>query len=249
MEYHTAYFRQESERNLSSLVLQQVYHKTKNLPIVFTCVGWAEETGYRNGETIGEATLEGGGRMKRNSCEQGHKACEMEEALSPKPAAKAVADLMDWFYARGLQLCIKKGEDGIYQVGRILRRQFIASKIDISLVGMLGVGRRLCIFHVGNTSVRVLNLQKGVAYSKELQLTGGGKHGIGMQYAFMEPGIGVMLGTDGFWKGVSHMCVEECLNVKELDGQFRVEKRLWELGKQGELQGGTDMAVVLLVTK
>jgi len=234
MEYHTAYFWQDSERNLSSLALQQVYHKGKKLPVVFACVGWSEE------DVSG--TEPGSGKTGEGSCQD-------REMPASKPSAKVVAALMDWFYTRGLQQCMKKGEGGIYQVGRMLHRQLTVHHNDATLVGILGVGKRLCIFNLGNAFVRVLNLQKGVAYSKELRLAEGDKHGIGIQYVLMEPEVGVMLGTDGFWKGIAEVCVEECLNVKELDGKIRVEKRLRELGKQGELRGGTHMAALLLVTR
>lgn len=203
MQYHTAYFWQDSKRNLSSLALQQVYCKRKKLPMVFACLGRAE----------------------------------------------GVAALMDWFYIRGLRCCVKKGGRGIDQAGRSIYHRLAAQHSHVPLVGILGVGKRLCIFNLGNASVRVLNLKKGAAYSRELQLGGRDKYGIGIQYVLMEPEVGVMLGTEGFWKGIAELCVEECLNVKELDGKIRVEKRLQELGKQGELRGGTNMAAVLLVTR
>lgn len=210
MEYHTAYFWQDSEGNQASLTLQQVYHKAKRLPVVFACMGWSEEE---------------------------------------KLAAKAVEKLTDWFYAEGLSQCIRKGEKGIYKVGGRLYRQIKANNITASLVGILGMGAHLCIFYVGKASVRILNLQKGVGYSKDLQLTGRDKRGIGMQYASMEPGVGVLLGTDGFWQGVEGLCVEDCLNVKELDGKMRVEKRLREVGKLGKERGGDNMAAILLVSQ
>lgn len=229
MEYHTAYFWQDSKRNLSSLTLQQLYYKTKRLPIVFACAGWSEQ-----GTCVAEV---GTSKQEEGSC-----------GGTFRPAGKIVTELADWFYGGGLYRCVKRGEGGIYQVGGEIYRQLVKQHSNIPLVGILGVGRRLCIFHIGKVSVRMFNLKKGTAYSQEIRLADGDKQGIGMQYALMEPGVGVMLGTDGFWKGISEVCVEECLNIRELDGKMRVEKRMRELGKQGELQGGTHMAAVLLVT-
>lgn len=205
MEYHTAYFWQESERNLSSLALQQVYHKRKKRPIVFACVGRSSTT--------------------------------------------AMSILLEWFYGHGLQQCTKRGERGIYYVGKSIRRQLIASHITTPLVGVLGVGRRLCIFYVGETSVRVLNFQREGACNKELKLEADGRYGVGIQYVLLEAEVGVLLGTDGFWEGISEECVEEYLNVKELDGRIRTGRRFQELAKRGEQRGGTQMAAVLLVTK
>lgn len=218
MEYHTAYFWQEWEENLSSLALQQVYYNKKELPVVFACLGWSRQ---------------GRGRI--------------EESAVSKPASGIVARLMDWFYGCGLQQCIKKGEKGIYRAGESLRRQLKNDRSEVALAGILGIGSRLCIFFTGEVSIRVLNLQDGEAHSKELRLAEKDSPGLGIQYAFMEPGVGVLLGTDGFWKGISGVCVEECLKGKALDGKLGPERRLRELGERGEQQGGTHMSAVLLV--
>ena len=122
----------------------------------------------------------------------------------------AAEELTDWFYAVGLSLCLRKGEAGMYDLGhklyRQLRRSIRKQKKEnpesltgesSSFIGILGVGRRLCIFSLGEAALRVRVLHSGGVPGRELPFPERDGQAVGIQYATMDKGTGVLLERKG----------------------------------------------------
>ncbi len=214
MQYLAAYYWQSANRNSSSLMLQQVYHKRRKLPVLMACV-CLNQTDKNNGK-------------------------------------KMITRLTDWFYGKVLPLCAGKGEKGIAIIDKSLKSFLKKEETNLKGVQMSGVfcvGNFLCFWEQGEQNIRLLNLRMHDSQMKELQMEKSEEQRIVFQSGVMQPGVGILLGTHGFYAGIPANVLKDCLNIKELRDQGHVEKRLQELGELGEARGGVDISAVLLVTR
>lgn len=65
----------------------------------------------------------------------------------------------------------------------------------------------------------------------------------------LEPGVGLLSANMSLFAGVSKEQILDCLAVKKLDGELRLQKRLQELGEEAAGKGKEHPAAVLVVTR
>lgn len=174
--------------------------------------------------------------------------CEKERVIGER----IVTDLADWFYEVALPLCVQKGELAIEGIGKSLKNCLKTEEENLEgvwLSGLFCVGRMLCFWGHGEANVRLLNTKKQASQIKELKIGDARGPEISLCSGMMEPGVGILLGTKDFYRGIPLKVMEECLDKKELVDLPCMERRLSELGNMAEANGGMNRLAVLLVTK
>lgn len=183
-------------------------------------------------------------------------ACVCSQTTNDGRAEALVKALTDWFYQIGLPTCSKRGEKGMRIIVAALKKCIIGNlrkKVSgfekLQIGGVLCVGNTLCFFQQGRLRIAVLNRKNQHSYSRELLLEAKCNEEMIFREATIQSGVGILLTTDNFYASICPERVEECLSMKELETQMQLEKRLQELGKLGETNGGTDMGAVLIMMK
>lgn len=226
MQYLSSYYWQEEVPALTSLVLQQLVHRKKNEPFLFSCiaVGELQGKGLYNAHFVEQMTewfrTEGRKLLfgrKQNQFE------EIERELR-KEIMRVDEELSAYVRAKGLE-----------EVKRI------------SVIGLLCVRNRFWLFQRGETRAYLLNAKFDRANCRSL--LGTDNKQLTIQSGMMEPGIGLLLATEDFVAKLSKGQLEECLSVRELQGVSGIHRRLAELGAQARQEGARNMGAVLLVTK
>lgn len=223
MQYFTAYYRQSETGSLVSVLLQQVYHKKRKLPVILACIGEEGDIPWTR------------------------------DAEPPKESRELLYKLSDWFYGTGLSLCSRPGERGmtaaadsllqrLYEI-RSKRTQLTACR----LTGILCVGQRVLLFWQGEQQFRLLNIRNHRPYCQELQLGEQDEDGVHFQLGTIQRGAAVLLATKGFNGCLSAQKRQECLNVREIHSQEQSERRLKELGLCCEAEKGNGLGAVLIV--
>ena len=67
-----------------------------------------------------------------------------------------------------------------------------------------------------------------------------------IQRGAMEAGIGILIASDSFYKSIPQEDMQECLAVKDIRDPGQAQRRLLELGRAAERNGGRGMAAVLV---
>jgi len=117
---------------------------------------------------------------------------------------------------------------------------------QVSFAGIFCLGEHFLLFGRGNAGIRLLNhgirktcVGNPIGCGEELQI----KQGV------MEPGIGLLLATNSFYRNVEEDAMREGLSVEEVLNGIQTEKHLRELGRAAERAGGGNMAAVLLYAR
>lgn len=224
MQYFTSYYFQSDEINASSVLLQQVCHKRRKLPVVLACV-CEENTRFR----------------AKDSCEY-------------KYGIVWLRNMADWFYGSCLPLCSHNGERGSETIFDNLLEYmnkippYPGENTAISSAGILCVGDSFLLFRQGTQRISLLNTRNHRPYCHEIKMQQGNKKGMDFLTGILQRRVGILLATEGFRNCVPDKRREECLNVQEMRTQERVERRMRELGIYAEEQGGTDLGAILIVT-
>lgn len=158
-------------------------------------------------------------------------------------------ELTDWFYGTALSLCGKYGIKGMETAAENLNKILIQSRKDgeADMAGIFCVGSSFQIFQWGKTKISILNDRNHHANCRELRMDAGGWEAT--QRGILQRNVGILLSSEGFWTVIPRRVIEECLQVRELRTQNKVDARLRELGCFGEEKGGTNMGAVLLVSR
>lgn len=140
------------------------------------------------------------------------------------------------------QECLKRMEQQLYRC-----RQDWAAAPDFWTAGILAIGEVFLLFHEGAVKIALCNTGFG---RPALQEIGGddpvcGK-GMQLQRGSMEAGIGVLLASESFYGNIPGEDMRSCLWVKDIRDSRQVQKRLLELGRMAERQGGRQMGALLL---
>lgn len=214
MQYLAAHFWQSANHDVSSMTLQQVYHKKKKMPVVLACI--------------------------------------CTDAKNVKERKRLVTELTDWFYEIGLPLCDKHEGRRMRSVAGSLEgalKKSVANALEMQVAGVFCVGKSLILFQKGSLQMHLLNTRNLRTHSSALQLEADANEGLTLQEGWVQPGIGVLLTTKSFENHVTASRIEECLNIREIRTEERMERRLRELGQFGEARGAEDIGAVLLLAR
>lgn len=152
-----------------------------------------------------------------------------------------VREMKDWFQREGILLC--RGADEKRAEGRITEalKAFVSDGID--LIGILMAGDRFWLIQgKGQYGIFYLfNRRILKAHVRPLPVSGvicGG----------MEKGIGILMGSRGFFEGLSSEWLEQCLAVHEISREIQVDNRLKELEQEGYGRCGTRGCAIYVKT-
>ncbi len=214
MHFFATHFWRAQEGGGSSLVLQQVYHRRKKIPIVLACI-------CNNGRVDGSL-------------------------------AKG---LIHWFYGEGLKLC-RKGERGIDSIERgfvAYVEQALAEErgggAKPELIGMLLVGQCFVMVQKGGLGAKLLNQKNHRSHCRSFVGREVPGEEISVRRGRIQKGVGVLLTTAVFDEGIGDVTVEECLEVRSLRSQERLERQLRELGTAVAAKGAGCVGAVLIVAQ
>lgn len=243
MEYMSSFYWQQEENahNSTSLLLQQVMLGKNTVLLGGICTDKADNAGRESSYLTGQ--------------------------------------LLGWFYGRGLTLFHKGGEKEMREMqkslGEVLNRlsRELATcknrkKIPVQnpgpdISGILCIGCHFVVFYCGEQRIYALNTK---FLRPHMKCLAGGREsvpdqGIQMKYGILQPGVGILLATEPFYRYLTDDMLRECLAARQLRTQLQLDKRLEELGRAAEhIRAGEaqrennknadpNMGAVLLVTK
>ena len=224
MNYQTAYYWQE-KGNGASLVLQRFQRKRGKIPVVFLAI-------CRTNNTPGAGDF-------------------------------FQTRLLDWFRYQGLALCGRGTWADMDKMQTTLENTItsameemkeVCTPENMDFTGVIGVGGTVLLFSCGEQ--RSYLLQRGFRNGRLYPLScgdlcdheyGSKRHQFQIQRADIQPGIGILLGTQSFFAPYTEKMLAECMDISKLDTEEKGRKRLLELGKRAEEQGEKDICAVLLV--
>ena len=159
-------------------------------------------------------------------------------------------NLKVWFYDTALPFCGKSGRKGAEPVMEKLNKTLTQSmgETEADLAGIFCAGSSFQIFQKGKAQICILNDRNHHANCRKLQMNVSPEK-IAVQRGILQRNVGILLTSEGFHAAVPHRIIEECLQVREMNSQNRVETRLRELGGFGEESAGRNMGAVLLVSR
>ncbi len=157
--------------------------------------------------------------------------------------------LADWFYETGLSLYGKMGEKGMAMISDSMNKILLQTENEAvpNMTGMLCVGHYFQMFQKGVYGISLLNSRYQHAHCCDVMAEEADR--LYIRDGEIEKGVGILLATKEFRHIVLHNEIEECLNIRELRSQDRMDKRLKELGTLGEERKGKNMGAVLLVSR
>lgn len=223
MQYFTAYYGLPAAESTVSVLLKQVYHKRRKMPVVLACVSTEKDTYLTEG-------LPG-----------------------TKWGKQLLCMLTDWFYGAALSLCTRRGERGMDamadSLGKRLGEMFEnhPELLTCQWVGALCVGERVLLFRRGEMCIKLLNTKNHRPYCQELKIWKKESSGLAVWSGTIQRGAGILLATKAFFSTIPAGKMEQCLNVREIRSQEQCERRLKEVGGCCEPEQTTEMAALLMI--
>lgn len=218
----TSYF--QIEKNHCALLLQ--HYQIKTTPLCFACI------------------------------------CSAEDVNQGKAAAYFTERLLHWFRAlpwkrltqnpeksvSGIEAKLKKVIENSLE--ELISSHLFPSETRLSLAGIFCIGEHFLLFCQGNPQIFLLNQNIGRG---AIQCISDNFAPSVNEYITFHPGslqtdIGLLLATDTFCANVDRQELKECLYVKDVRTKDQAGRHLQELGRQGEVRGGSHMAAVLIQT-
>lgn len=175
----------------------------------------------------------------------------------PKERTKSFGDmLLEWFDVQGLPVCTKGAPAKcIKAIGRNyvkwyeihgrneLDRLSACRKASWSV--FVSVGEECFYAWKGDAEIHLLNLcfnrlnrRKLSWYTNEMQI----------EFAGLEPGVGILLGTKSFCEYLPEKRLMDCLAVTSMENSNQIEKHLKEASLEAESRGAEQLTAVLTVT-
>lgn len=154
--------------------------------------------------------------------------------------------LTDWFYERALEQCSRGKEPDL----SVLREELteLASDAGFSAAGILCTGERFLLFYRGRQRICLLNSRFLRPNIKELSANTDRVSALVVEEGILQSKVGVLLGTENFYRGISGEEIRNCLKVDAICDEKRVNRRLLELGHFGESRASGSRAAVLVIS-
>ncbi len=152
--------------------------------------------------------------------------------------------LTDWFYERALERWSRERMPDLTILSGELSRE--REEAFFSAAGILCAGQHFLLFRRGRARVFLLNRRFLRPHLKEIDLPREGSGRWALEEGELQQGLGILLETDGFSRGVTGEERLACLAVDERSWGQRLESRLSELGRMGESRGAGGAAVFVV---
>lgn len=223
MQYFTAFYGLPVAESTVSVLLKQVYHKRRKMPVVFACVSTEKDT-YLT-----------------------------EELPGIKWGKQLLCMLTDWFYGAALSLCTRRGERSMDALADSLGKklsEILGNHPELMAcqwAGALCVGERVLLFRRGELCIKLLNTRNHRPYCQELKIWKKESSRLEVWSGTIQRGAGILLATKAFCATIPAGKMEQCLNVKEIHSQVQCERRLKEVGGCCESEQTTEMVALLMI--
>lgn len=164
--------------------------------------------------------------------------------------------LLEWFDRQALQRCDKgSASKCIRSVGKEFEKWYVGhgeNEWNMSAGGnvtwsvFVAVGDECFYAWNGDGEIRLLNLcfnrfnsRKLTWHTDKMQL----------EYAGLEPEVGILLGTKSFFEYLPEKSLKECLAVESIGNKEHIQKHLKEAVSAAACRGAKEPGAVLAVTK
>lgn len=138
--------------------------------------------------------------------------------------------------------CLKKMERQLYQC-----RESCAVPPDFWTAGILCMGEEVLLFYEGAVRIALCNTGFGRPALQEIGRNDRTQETeLQLQRGSMEVGIGILLASESFYEKIPGEDMGSCLWVKDISNPRQAQKRLQELGRQAQRQGGRQMGALFL---
>lgn len=173
--------------------------------------------------------------------------CEENPAAGEQGTGESFCvHLTDWFHEYALERCSRVGKTGLADLKEELAQ--MAGTAGFSAAGILCVGEWFLLFYRGKQRICLLNSRFLRPNLKEISANTA-ESIIVMEEGFLQDKVGLLLGTESFYRGISEEEIRNCLAVNAVRNETQVNRRLEELGHFGESQQSGGRAAVLLMTR
>ncbi len=163
---------------------------------------------------------------------------------------RAGRELTDWFYGKGIALGGREGMGAAQRQIEGLWREGPGSCMGggggYPLEGMVGIfctGDAFLLFSQGEQRAYLLNTRFRRAHCRRLTARTGG---LCCMWGILQPQIGILLATEGFYTPFSEAVLRDCLCIRRKEQEETLERHLRELAGEGERHGGRNMAAVCM---
>ena len=175
-----------------------------------------------------------------------------------KGQARNLGDiLLEWFEEQGMPVCAQKDAGkSIKAMGKAYLKWYESqgrSQLDGGLDGgkaawsiLVSVGDECFYAWNGDAEIHLLNVCFNRLNERKLSRY---TEGMQLEYAGMEPGVGVLLGTKGFGACLQEKKLKECLAVSSMEYNEQLGRHLKEAVNAVVEKGAMHPTVVLVVTK
>lgn len=167
--------------------------------------------------------------------------CETGEEVGEE--ASTAEELKKWIYEEGFALCAKRGREPESlkkqlekQIDRIWNRQ------EESVALLVCMGEYFVLWGRGAGTVYLLNYRLGKPHVRVLPEAAAGNILCGE----FRKHTGILLATADFCNAVPSEKIAECLDMKELACEERVQRHIKELGDLAVRKGGQHVECVLV---
>ncbi|MBE5866026.1 MAG: hypothetical protein E7292_07425 [Lachnospiraceae bacterium] len=164
--------------------------------------------------------------------------------------------LLEWFDRQGLHHCGKGGASKcIRLVGKSFVKWFAADGgnnkdadtwKNVSWCVFVTVGEECFYAWNGDGEIRLLNLCFNRLNSRKLTWH---TDKMQLEYAGLEPGVGILLGTKSLFEYLPEKSLKECLAIETIDNKGQIQKHLKEAVLEAAYRGAEVSGAVLAVTK
>lgn len=176
-------------------------------------------------------------------------ACVCEEDLPVEDQGAGehfCIQLTDWFHECVLKRCSRVRKPDPAALKAELTQLTEAARFSVA--GILCVGERFLLFYRGKQRIYLLNSRFLRPNLKELSVST--KEGaVVMEEGFLQDKVGLLLGTDSFYRGISEEEIRNCLAVDAVRNEIQAGRRLTELGCLSESRKTGGRAAVLVMAR
>lgn len=173
--------------------------------------------------------------------------CEEDPSVGEQDIGERFCvQLTNWFHECVLKRCSRTKKPELDALKAELMQ--MEETACFSLAGMLCVGERFLLFYRGKQRICLLNSRFLRPNLKELSVNTA-ESAIVMEEGLLQNKVGLLFGTESFYRGISGEEIRNCLAVDAIRNEVQVSRRLEELGRFGEDRWSGGRAAVLIMTR
>lgn len=262
MDFFAACYRQQGEESASVLLQQYQY---RQMEVVFACVCGADRGGAGSYMTERLLAWFRGldlGRLARSRERQADrvqaKLAEAIEEIDRELLERRLSGKGVWSGKGEPEKALPEGElsgkelprkellwEELSEKGQMEKRQLEKEKVGLAV--FLCIEDIYIIFRRGRTGICLINTTFGRVCLRRIG-TRAEKSGMAMELGRLQADVGLLLGTESFYRHIADSMIREGLSVREIYTEKQMERHLAELAGEAERRGGAGMGAILLRT-